>query len=88
MPFGLIKIMTRETRVASCQTSNRPGAKLRIRNHPLTRIVLVLQSLGANSRLATRVSRLSGDFAPISAIGYLDPAREYPKSVFKRMVHE
>jgi hypothetical protein len=38
--------------------------------------------------LASGISPLTDHFAPISAIGYLDPAREYPKSVFKRMVHE
>ncbi len=62
--------------------------KPQIWNHQLSRIVVMVQGLGRWPKSWSRTSRPSSDFAPIGAIGYLYPAREYPESVFKRMVHD
>jgi hypothetical protein len=67
---------------------DEPEFKPQIWNHQLTRIVVMGRGLGRWSDSWSMTSRLSCDFAPIGAIGYLSRGREYPESVFKRMVHE
>ena len=67
---------------------DEPEFKPQIWNHQLTRIVVMVQGLGRWAESGGTTLRLSCDFAPIGAIGYLYAAREYPESVFKRMVHD
>ena len=67
---------------------DEPEYKPEIWNRQLTRIVVMAQGLGPQPDSRTLTSPLSCDFAPIGAIGYLSRGREYPESVFKRMVHE